>query len=83
MNPPVQEKVTDQSGKLTISWIDFISQLFLTANSLLESGTTAQRPTKNLWIGRMYFDTSLAANGKPIWVDKNGTGWVDGSGASV
>jgi hypothetical protein len=30
----------------------------------------------------IYFDTTLAANGKPIFNFK-GAGWVDSSGASV
>ncbi len=47
------------------------------------SGTTANRPTKLLWPGRMYYDTTLAANGKPIWVNKGATGWVDATGAAV
>lgn len=65
------------------SWVGWFKGVFLCCFSVQESGTTAQRPTKNLWVGRRYFDTSLGANGKPIWVDKTGAAWVDGSGASV
>ena len=43
-----------------------------------QSGTTAQRPTSQLWTGRVFFDTSL---GIPIWYD--GSAWVDSTGASV
>jgi len=46
-----------------------------------ESGTTANRPTSDLYIGRRYFDTTL---GKPIWVSNASTPtWVDATGASV
>lgn len=44
--------------------------------------TTANRPTGvNRWQGCMYLDTTLSANGKPIWF--NGSVWVDSTGASV
>ena len=40
--------------------------------------TTLGRPTSNLHIGLMVFDTTL---GKPIWW--NGTNWVDATGTTV
>jgi hypothetical protein len=43
---------------------------------------SANRPTlTSIDIGVMFFDTTLAANGKPIWW--TGTVWVDALGASV
>jgi hypothetical protein len=42
------------------------------------SGTTAARPTTGLVTGLMYLDTTL---GKPIW--RNGSNWVDATGATV
>ena len=42
------------------------------------SGTTANRPTLQLQIGQMYFDTTL---GIPIWY--NGTVWKNASGTTV
>jgi len=41
-------------------------------------GTTAHRPTFDLPIGTIYFDTTL---GIPIWY--NGTHWVNSSGTIV
>lgn len=41
-------------------------------------GETEDRPTDNLVVGQMFFDTTL---GQPIWYD--GTNWVDASGTSV
>lgn len=51
--------------------------------------TTANRPNKAFvglpydsgWSGYLYFDTTLAAGGKPIWW--NGSAWVDATGATV
>ena len=42
------------------------------------SGTTANRPTLQLQIGQMFFDTTL---GIPIWY--NGTVWKNASGTTV
>jgi hypothetical protein len=39
------------------------------------SGTSAERPAVSLYIGQMYFDTTV---GIPIWW--NGTNWVDATG---
>ncbi|MFB5674576.1 glycosyl hydrolase family 28-related protein [Paenibacillus terreus] len=45
------------------------------------NGATAQRPSlTNLSAGYQYFDTTL---NKPIWVNKDVTGWVDATGTSV
>lgn len=49
---------------------------------IVYSGTTAQRPAlQGRDQGVQYFDTTLAANGKPIWW--TGSAWVDALGASV
>lgn len=76
----------DENGNLVppgTGWRNFFNSIFNVCNALTMSGTTANRPTAMLWPGRMYFDTSLAANGKPIWVNKGGTGWIDATGAAV
>jgi hypothetical protein len=44
-------------------------------------GTTAQRPILPAKAVAIYFDTTLAANGKPIFW--NGAIWVDSAGAAV
>ena len=51
--------------------------------------TTANRPTKTTlgvandadWAGYLYLDTTLDADGKPIWW--TGAAWVDATGAVV
>lgn len=85
INQPLSNAVDrleiDNDGTPTLAgvsdgWRNFFNSVFTICNALTTSGTTANRPTKGLWVGRMYFDTSLGAHGKPIWVDKAGTGWV-------
>lgn len=46
---------------------------------IMESGTTAERPTTGLVVGRDYFDITL---GKPIYY-KGSNIWVDSTGATV
>jgi len=58
-----------------IAWYSAVGKL---CNALTGTGTTAQRPTKGLYAGRPYFDSTL---GKPIFY--SGTGWVDATGAGV
>lgn len=79
---PVDE-VSDSTGKKYIStmnseWRQFFNSAYTILFSLTQSGTTANRPTKLLWTGRPYFDTTL---GKPIWYKT--AGWVDATGAAV
>jgi hypothetical protein len=61
-----------RSGE-TLGWVRIGSSL---------KNTTANRPTPTQYeIGLQYFDTTLAANGKPIWW--NGVAWVDATGTVV
>lgn len=68
------ENIQTQYG-LSKAWLTFFTKLGFTMESMRESGVSANRPTKGLWIGRSYFDTTL---GYPIWYD--GTQWVDAQG---
>lgn len=61
------------------------NQWFQRAQSALEtiyaSGPTAQRPTRMIWVGRQYFDTTL---GYPVWVKSvQPAVWVNGAGVVV
>ena len=77
---PFQDAVSER-GNITPSWAQWFTKVGLFAGSVSDSGTTANRPTKNLFIGRPYFDTTL---NKPIWVKTVTTVvWVDATGASV
>lgn len=76
---PVDEQ--DPNGMLvgvTTGWRNFFNSVFNVCNALTMSGTTANRPTKALWTGRTYFDTTL---GIPIWYKT--AGWVDATGAAA
>ena len=84
--PPVNSLMQAQAeGQTRIMpvWQGFFSDVFRICFSLTQSGTTANRPVTNLWPGRMYYDTSLGANGKPIWVNATATGWVLADGTAA
>lgn len=77
---PLREPLLHPDGKtLSLLWWRWISQLVQTFNSLMNTGTTAQRPNPAPFVGFMYFDTTL---GKPVWA-KTLTSWVDATGASA
>lgn len=84
--PPMRTPLVDviknpqggESVNITKGWGNFFSQVFNICFASAQSGVTADRPMQTLYVGRIYFDTTL---GKPIWY--NGTGWVDATGASV
>ena len=73
----------DANGKPTLlapssEWLTFFNAAYQVCNAASMSGTTVNRPTKLLWTGRPYFDTTI---GKPIWYKT--VGWVDATGAGV
>lgn len=79
---PADTPVVDANGNLTIPWAQWIQRTHNNAKTLQQSGVTADRPTSVLWIGRVFFDTSL---GKPVWIKqvKPAVIWVDATGAAV
>lgn len=82
MNPPPN---AENIGNSTVpsAWMNFFMSVYRSTKLDYGSGTTAQRPTKNLTPGGRYFDTSLGANGQPIWVDKTGAAWVLADGTAA
>lgn len=63
------------------AWLQWFSRAHSILQAAQQSGTTAQRPTTVLWVGRRYFDTTL---GQPIWVQSvKPTVWCDATGAAV
>lgn len=79
-NLPVQP-IAEKSGMPTLAWMQRFSQWQMVFDAVKQSGTTAQRPTSLLWVGRTYFDTDL---GIPIWVKTaSPAAWVDATGAAV
>lgn len=75
MTAPNLGPIQDDTGQPTRPWRQWINNVALAADAVQQSGTTAQRPTKNLWVGRPYFDTTL---GYEVFYD--GSTWVGGSG---
>lgn len=69
---------TFQRARPTTGWQNFFSGMSNVLNAMTSSGTTAQRPTKGLFTGRMYFDTTL---GLPIWYKT--AGWVKADGTAA
>lgn len=63
------------------AWAQWTTYAHQTITGLRQSGATADRPVKGLWIGRMFFDTDL---GHPIWLQSVGPAvWVDATGSPV
>lgn len=61
--------------------VGWFAQSFLVLFAIQQSGTTANRPTKQLWIGRRYYDTTLSL---PIWVKTiSPVVWCDAAGNTV
>lgn len=64
--------------------VAFSAPVFKLAETMTYKGASASRPTAALStsdVGVMYLDTTLDADGKPIWW--NGAAWVDATGAIV
>ena len=78
---PNDAQIADSKGIITVPWGQWFSLVQTTISAARQSGTTANRPTSVLWVGRQYYDTTL---GKPVFVDSvNPTVWHDASGAIV
>jgi hypothetical protein len=77
-SPPNQTAMQNQDGIIDPAWKAYFTQLFFVASCYQQSGITAKRPTKALYVGRTYFDSTL---GKPIWY--NGTIWVKSDGTAA
>lgn len=64
-------------------WANWMTAAWQILNAQTESGPTANRPKRNLYVGRRYFDTTLGAQGKPIWIGKDGATWVLADGTAA
>lgn len=84
--PPLRAKIADNDGLLPsdpFGWVAWFHKIQILLSATVQSGTTAERPTTGLYVGRIFFDESLGTAGKPIFRDKNNTGWVDAAGSAV
>jgi hypothetical protein len=74
-------KVEAAQGMINPEWLEFFSDAYFAIAGLQQSGTTANRPTKRLYIGMPYYDTTL---GYSINIHSlNPTVWHNGAGAVV
>jgi len=79
--PPQLEAITEPpSGTVRLSWKTWFQSVFQLLQALTLSGTTAQRPTTLLFVGRRYYDTTLgceinldSAGPPPVWHNGIGT----------
>ena len=80
-NAPINSPIAAEE-LCTSAWSQWFGQVFAVVFAMQQSGPTANRPTKGLWTGRMYFDTTL---NKPVWVRavKPAVVWVDATGVAV
>ena len=68
--PPFQTPL--QNGEnLAPIWIQFIQRVRDAIAALTASGATGGRPVKGLYVGQVYFDTTI---NQPVWW--NGDSWV-------
>jgi hypothetical protein len=62
---PSNSQVVDPSLMASKEWQAVFSRWHSIIVTGQESGATADRPDKQLWVGRFYYDTTL---NKPVWV---------------
>ena len=74
---PFQSNIQETgSNRVTTVWQQWFDRSQSVLEAVTSSGKTADRPTKNLYLGQQYFDTDL--NVEVYW---NGSSWVSGSGS--
>ena len=78
--PPTKRAIVDAFTKelAEAMWLEFFSDVYKGIRDIQSSGTSAQRPIKDLYNFRFYGDTTL---GIPIWY-LNGD-WIDAQGNIV
>lgn len=81
---PVDQLQRNADGSYTLTvlegWRNFFVAAYNICNAVTMSGTTAKRPIKGVYVGRVYFDTTL---GYPIWalsITAGVVNWVDATG---
>lgn len=76
--PPNSGQLASDDGRPSVSWTNWFSQAYRICFAVSQSGTTANRPTKELYVGRQYWDTTLGYE-----IHYNGSAWVRWDGAAV
>ena len=76
--PPLTQPLSEP-GAIPRAWAVWFTNLWVRTNDA--SGPTAERPIKDLFVGRQYYDTTL---NKPIWLRSvRPTVWKDATGTTV
>jgi len=79
--PPTQSPLDTKGDSITSIWENWMTMAYTVLFGLTLSGSTLGRPTQNLWVGQMYFDTTL---NKPIWIKTiQPVVWIDATGTVV
>tara|TARA_R110000824_G_scaffold266240_1_gene455245 strand:+ start:225 stop:902 length:678 start_codon:yes stop_codon:yes gene_type:complete len=74
--PPLQDAIQEETS-ITPPWQAWTKSVYTVANTVAQSGTTANRPPAK-FVGQQYFDTTLT---KPVFY--SGSAWIQISGSSV
>jgi hypothetical protein len=53
--------MVDDTGIVSRPWNTLFSRWQAILSAIVDKGTTANRPTSNLWLGRIFYDTTLQA----------------------
>ena len=78
---PSNDPLVDESRMAGRTWAQWISWVHLTVSAMRQHGSTAERPTKVLWIGRQFYDDTL---NRPVYVASvKPTVWRDAMGNIV
>ena len=77
---PSNNPIANADGMATQSWIALFTRWHALILDGASSGTTAERPTKNLYVGKFYYDETL---NKPIWFRALPNVWRDAAGVIV
>lgn len=78
---PSNDPVVGDDKHAFRTWMQWFSNVHGIVQSIQQSGSTADRPTSLLWIGRRYYDETLS---KPVYVRAvKPTVWRDAMGNIV
>jgi hypothetical protein len=81
-DPHIVEIQGERAGYLTPLYQSWLQSLQYWLSPVGTSGPTAKRPTKQLYVGQVFYDTTL---GYPVWVHQVSPSiiWHNGAGAAV
>lgn len=79
MEKPPLTQTLSEPGAIPRAWAIWFTRLWVQVET--GSGPTADRPTKNLFVGKQWYDETLS---KPIYVRSvRPTVWKDAAGVTV